>query len=68
MCSYNRIGDVYACENPGVCSTPCSSSSSASWSSVMSDWGATHSTVPAANGGLDMEMNVSPGTVLHRRR
>ncbi|HWD64867.1 MAG TPA: glycoside hydrolase family 3 C-terminal domain-containing protein [Solirubrobacteraceae bacterium] len=61
MCSYNRINSVYSCQNrstlggildrqfgfPGF---------------VVSDWGATHSTVPAAKAGLDIEMNVSPGT------
>lgn len=54
MCSYNRINDVYACQNdkwqnqvlkgdwgyPGY---------------VMSDWGAVHSTVQDANGGLDQQ-------------
>ena len=55
MCSYNQINGVYACENdytlhdvldkdfhfPGF---------------VISDWGGTHSTVPAVNAGLDIEM------------
>jgi beta-glucosidase len=59
MCSYNRINSVYACQDqyllrdvldgqfgfPGF---------------VMSDWGANHSTVAAANSGMDMEM---PGGV-----
>src|ERR1017187_1877039 len=54
MCSYNLVNAVYACENqhrlndilkgdwqfPGF---------------VMSDWGATHSTVAAALAGLDQE-------------
>ena len=55
MCSYNRIGGTYACENAdeltGVLRT--------AWSFdglVMSDWGALHSTAPAANAGLDLEM------------
>eukprot|EP01031_Cornospumella_fuschlensis_P007066 gene7066-8771_t len=54
MCSYNRINDVYACQN-------------AFWQNkvlkgdwgykgyVMSDWGAVHSTVQDANGGLDQQ-------------
>ncbi|KQV52651.1 beta-glucosidase [Pelomonas sp. Root1217] len=54
MCSYNRINDVYACQN-------------AFWQNqvlkgdwgykgyVMSDWGAVHSTVLAATAGLDQQ-------------
>jgi beta-glucosidase len=55
MCSYNRIGGTYACENgdelTGVLRD--------AWNFdgfVMSDWGALHSTAPAANADLDMEM------------
>jgi beta-glucosidase len=58
MCSYNKVNGAYACQNkpllrhdldgrmgfPGF---------------VMSDWGATHSTVPAARNGLDMEMSIA---------
>jgi beta-glucosidase len=55
MCSYNRIDSIYACEQPstlrgilkGEFGFP---------GFVMSDWGATHSTVAAAKAGLDMEM------------
>ena len=54
MCSYNRVNGSYACENSfllnGVLKTD--------WGYagyVMSDWGADHSTVPAANSGLDQE-------------
>lgn len=54
MCSYNRINDVHACQND-------------KWQNqvlkrdwgykgyVMSDWGAVHSTVQDANGGLDQQ-------------
>ncbi|RZJ10435.1 MAG: beta-glucosidase [Rubrivivax sp.] len=54
MCSYNLINDVYACQND-------------KWQNqvlkrdwgykgyVMSDWGAVHSTVQDANGGLDQQ-------------
>jgi beta-glucosidase len=55
MCSYNRIGGTYACENgdelTGVLRE--------AWNFdgfVMSDWGALHSTAAAATAGLDMEM------------
>lgn len=54
MCSYNLVNGQYACENPdllnGVLRTD--------WGFpgfVMSDWDATHSTVDAANNGLDQE-------------
>jgi beta-glucosidase len=61
MCSYNRINDVYACENPHLLTTVLKHQFGFG-GFVMSDWGGTHSTVPAANAGLDMEMNVAPGT------
>jgi beta-glucosidase len=60
MCSYNRINNVYACENPGLL-TGVLKQQFGFDGFVMSDWGATHSTVPSANAGLDMEMNISPG-------
>jgi beta-glucosidase len=55
MCSYNRINSVYACENPATLTDVLKKE----WGFggfVMSDWTATHSTAPAANAGLDMEM------------
>jgi beta-glucosidase len=61
MCSYNRINDVYACENPTTLTTVLKKQFGFD-GFVMSDWGGTHSTVASANAGLDMEMNVSPGT------
>ena len=55
MCSYNRINSVYACENPYTIQTVLNRQFGFSgW--MMSDWGATHSTVPSAKAGLDMEM------------
>jgi beta-glucosidase len=55
MCSYNRIHSVYACENPYTQRHVLDHQFGFSgW--VMSDWGATHSTVPSAKAGLDMEM------------
>jgi beta-glucosidase len=60
MCSYNRVNGVYACENPtllnGILKRELGFDGF-----VMSDWGGTHSTVSAANGGLDMEMDLAPG-------
>lgn len=54
MCSYNKINGRYACENPGSLSLLKHNLRFRGW--VMSDWGATHSTVPAALAGLDQEM------------
>ncbi|MFZ6768478.1 beta-glucosidase family protein [Undibacterium sp. Di26W] len=54
MCSYNRLNGVYACENDYLLNQVLK----ADWGYhgyVMSDWGATHSTVAAANNGLDQE-------------
>lgn len=54
MCSYNRVGGTYACENAAMLGDLKAGMGFTGW--VMSDWGATHSTVAAANAGLDMEM------------
>lgn len=54
MCSYNRINGVYACENEWLLGKVLKRD----WNFpgyVMSDWGAVHSTVPAALAGLDQE-------------
>lgn len=54
MCSYNHVGGTYACENPWLLDEVLRKD----WGFkgyVMSDWGATHSTVAAANAGLDQE-------------
>jgi len=55
MCSYNKINHIYACENMYTLTTVMKNM----WGFtgfVMSDWGATHSTIMAANNGLDMQM------------
>lgn len=54
MCAYNRVNGVYACENDHLLNRVLKRQ----WNFkgyVMSDWGATHSTVAAANGGLDQQ-------------
>ena len=60
MCSYNRINGTYACENHDTLTTILKRQFGFT-GFVMSDWGATHSTVASANAGLDMEMDVKPG-------
>jgi beta-glucosidase len=60
MCSYNRINGVYACENRDTLTTILRHQFGFD-GFVMSDWGATHSTVAAANAGLDVEMGLGPG-------
>ncbi|MGQ9917915.1 MAG: glycoside hydrolase family 3 C-terminal domain-containing protein [Bryobacteraceae bacterium] len=55
MCSYNLVDGDYACENAWLLNEVLKKE----WGFpgfVMSDWGATHSTVKAALNGLDMEM------------
>jgi beta-glucosidase-like glycosyl hydrolase len=54
MCSYNMINGTYACENERTLSILKEEFGFQGY--VVSDWGATHSTAPAANAGLDMEM------------
>jgi len=54
MCSYNRIGGVYGCENDHLLNKVLKGD----WAYkgyVMSDWGAVHSTIPAALSGLDQQ-------------
>ncbi|TWI66498.1 beta-glucosidase [Pseudoduganella lurida] len=54
MCAYNRLNGPYGCEHPWLLDGVLKGD----WGFkgfVMSDWGATHSTVAAANGGLDQQ-------------
>ncbi len=54
MCSYNRVYGVYGCESDYLLNQVLKKDwGFKGW--VMSDWGATHSTVPAANNGLDQQ-------------
>ncbi|HZC43101.1 MAG TPA: glycoside hydrolase family 3 C-terminal domain-containing protein [Acidobacteriaceae bacterium] len=55
MCAYVKTDGIYSCENPYLLATLLRKQLTfEGW--VMSDWGATHSTVPSANAGLDQEM------------
>lgn len=54
MCSYNRINGPYGCEHDHLLNKVLKGD----WGYkgyVMSDWGATHSTIPAALAGLDQQ-------------
>jgi beta-glucosidase len=54
MCSYNRVNGVYACENSYLLNEVLKQDwGFKGW--VMSDWGGVHSTIPAANNGLDQQ-------------
>jgi beta-glucosidase len=54
MCAYNRVNGVYSCENDYLLNQALKHDwGFQGW--VMSDWGATHSTVKAALAGLDQE-------------
>src|SRR3954454_14055346 len=61
MCSYNRINGPYACENGPMLNRILKSEFGFD-GFVVSDWGGTHSTIPSALAGLDMEMGFEPGT------
>ena len=61
MCSYNRINSVYACESQLTLNRILDHQFGYQ-GFVVSDWGGTHSTVASAKAGLDIEMNVTPGT------
>ncbi len=55
MCAYNKLNGQYACENPYLLDDVLKKTwDYQGW--IMSDWGATHSTVPSALAGFDQEM------------
>lgn len=61
MCAYNRINGVYASENSHLMSEILRNE----WGFegiVISDWGATHSSIESVTAGLDVEM---PGPAKH---
>ena len=55
MCSYNLVNGVHACQNKTLL-TSILKGQFGFGGFVMSDWFATHSTVPEASAGMDMEM------------
>jgi beta-glucosidase len=54
MCSYNRVNDVYACQNNETLSQLRDNMGFQGW--VVSDWTATKSTTESLKAGMDMEM------------
>src|SRR5580692_4597952 len=60
MCSYNMVNGSYSCQNSQTLAGTLESVMQFK-GFVMSDWGATHSTVPSVEAGLDMSM---PGGTL----
>ncbi len=55
MCAYVQTNGVFSCDSPYLLNDLLKKQLGfGGW--VMSDWGATHSAVAAANGGLDQEM------------
>ncbi|KAK7047548.1 hypothetical protein VNI00_006315 [Paramarasmius palmivorus] len=60
MCSYNQINGTYACENNSTLNGILKDEFGFR-GFVMSDWGATHSTVASTLSGLDMDMPGSGG-------
>ncbi len=54
MCAYNKVNGPYSCENDFLLNRVLKHDwGYTGW--VLSDWGGVHSTVAAANGGLDQE-------------
>ena len=59
MCSYNRLNQTYGCENSKMLNGVLKGEMGFQ-GYVVSDWGATHSGLPAITAGLDMDM---PGSI-----
>ena len=55
MCGYNRVASLHSCKNPSLLRDLLKDDLGFD-GFVMSDWGATHTTVPEALAGMDMEM------------
>ncbi|WP_380786030.1 beta-glucosidase [Sphingomonas sp. R86521] len=54
MCAYNRVNGPFSCENPWLLGDVLRRDWG--WNGyVMSDWGGTHSTLPAITAGLDQQ-------------
>lgn len=64
MCSYNRVNGYYASESDPLLIEKLKKEWGFNYL-VMSDWGAVHSSIPVAKGGLDLEM--PDGKYLNRK-
>ncbi|MGW5349799.1 glycoside hydrolase family 3 C-terminal domain-containing protein [Streptomyces sp. NPDC004031] len=60
MCSYSTVNGTYACQNPYLLNTVLRQQYGFQ-GFVTSDWGATHSTAPSANSGMDQDMPGNDG-------
>ncbi|MFI0942900.1 glycoside hydrolase family 3 C-terminal domain-containing protein [Streptomyces sp. NPDC021020] len=60
MCSYSTVNGTYACQNPYLLTTVLRQQYGFQ-GFVTSDWGATHSTAPSANSGMDQDMPGNDG-------
>lgn len=60
MCAYSTVNGTYACQNPGLIDQTLHGQFG-SQAFVTSDWGATHSTAPSADAGLDQDMPGNDG-------
>jgi beta-glucosidase len=58
MCAYNKVNGAYNCQNPTTLFDNLEGTDGFQ-GFIMSDWGATHSTVASAYAGLDMEMDLA---------
>ena len=64
MCSYNKVNGTHACEHKWLLTDVLRTD----WGFkgyVMADWGATHSTVAAANAGLEQDSGFGLSSVPH---
>src|SRR3954453_399753 len=59
MCSYNLAFDKHVCENKDLLDGILRGQRGFD-GFLTSDWGATHSTAPSANAGMDLEMHAAP--------
>jgi beta-glucosidase len=57
MCAYNKVNGAFNCENPNLIFDNLEGTDGFQ-GFIVSDWGATHSTVASADAGLDLEMGI----------
>jgi beta-glucosidase len=57
MCAYNKVNGAFNCQNPALLFENLERTDGFQ-GFIVSDWGATHSTVASADAGLDLEMGL----------